>query len=625
MGFDTCLVLSPKEHTSEFICPICVNLIDYESATILACSHVFCKACVSEWFDGPTNARACPVCKASVFGDGSTAAASRAFGEPLRTANPLAFRVLGHVRVRCPLWEQGCKWEGDFSEVNGHLTSSSAHTAESVAKAARSTGRSAAGAAAASSVEATALAIKDQANAQFQARNFEGALKLYTKAISVAPKLSVLSLNRAAAFLMLGRYTECISDCERVIAAEPLKAKAYLRLSSAHVHLGELPQAIAALSSGISMVQGPPPAYGAPPPHFDASRAADLELLRKELEKVEGIRSLWAAGLDQLQAGAYGDASRLFSEVLTHTEPPEVQLLAARAQLGLGVVDWATRLTLQILRRDSRNAAAYAVRAEAIFLVGELDDALKLVKQAVKLNPDDAYAKSIFRRLKVFLSAMKDAKAASERRDFETVVARYSELVDHKLPDKAPLHATLYAERANGLYRLERHDEALADCAKAIYARDDCRKAWLTKRLALNALGRHDEALREMQTLMQGWGQSDVTVRHAYQQAEFELRKSKRPDYYEIIGCGRVATEREIKTRYRARTMDLHPDKHPPESRAKAEADFKLLGEALEVLGDPMKRQLYDEGYDKSAIDERVQAAHRAARSNDSRGGHHHH
>jgi DnaJ-class molecular chaperone len=34
----------------------------------------------------------------------------------------------------------------------------------------------------------------------------------------------------------------------------------------------------------------------------------------------------------------------------------------------------------------------------------------------------------------------------------------------------------------------------------------------------------------------------------------------------------------------------------PPEELKRIEDGFKLLGEALEVLGDPMKRQLYDEG-----------------------------
>jgi hypothetical protein len=51
--------------------------------------------------------------------------------------------------------------------------------------------------------------------------------------------------------------------------------------------------------------------------------------------------------------------------------------------------------------------------------------------------------------------------------------------------------------------------------------------------------------------------------------------------------------------RYRARALEQHPDKHmdkPPEELKRIEDGFKLLGEALEVLGDPMKRQLYDEG-----------------------------
>ena len=50
--------------------------------------------------------------------------------------------------------------------------------------------------------------------------------------------------------------------------------------------------------------------------------------------------------------------------------------------------------------------------------------------------------------------------------------------------------------------------------------------------------------------------------------------------------------------------------------RVAAEEKFKLLGEALEIMEDQMKRQLYDEGYDKEAIAERVEAvAHRITRT----------
>ena len=62
--------------------------------------------------------------------------------------------------------------------------------------------------------------------------------------------------------------------------------------------------------------------------------------------------------------------------------------------------------------------------------------------------------------------------------------------------------------------------------------------------------------------------------------------------------------------------MEWHPDRHAnssDEDKAAAERNFKLLGEALEVMEDTMKRQLYDEGFDKEAIAERVEAARRAA------------
>ena len=54
-----------------------------------------------------------------------------------------------------------------------------------------------------------------------------------------------------------------------------------------------------------------------------------------------------------------------------------------------------------MLRREPQNAAAYAVRAEALFLVGEFDDSARLVRQALKLNPDDADAQRVFKKLKV--------------------------------------------------------------------------------------------------------------------------------------------------------------------------------------------------------------------------------
>jgi len=62
-------------------------------------------------------------------------------------------------------------------------------------------------------------------------------------------------------------------------------------------------------------------------------------------------------------------------------------------------------------------------------------------------------------------------------------------------------------------------------------------------------------------------------------------------DFYALLGVTRDATEADIKRAYRKLAMDYHPDRNPaPE----AEARFKEITEAYEVLRDPQKRSAYD-------------------------------
>jgi molecular chaperone DnaJ len=63
-------------------------------------------------------------------------------------------------------------------------------------------------------------------------------------------------------------------------------------------------------------------------------------------------------------------------------------------------------------------------------------------------------------------------------------------------------------------------------------------------------------------------------------------------DYYELLGVDRGADDTEIKKAFRRVARELHPDvnKHDPE----AEAKFKQLAEAYEVLSDPDRRRTYD-------------------------------
>lgn len=64
-------------------------------------------------------------------------------------------------------------------------------------------------------------------------------------------------------------------------------------------------------------------------------------------------------------------------------------------------------------------------------------------------------------------------------------------------------------------------------------------------------------------------------------------------DYYATLGLAKDATDADIKKAYRKLARQYHPDLHPGDKSA--EAKFKDVNEANEVLGDPEKRRKYDE------------------------------
>jgi molecular chaperone DnaJ len=67
-----------------------------------------------------------------------------------------------------------------------------------------------------------------------------------------------------------------------------------------------------------------------------------------------------------------------------------------------------------------------------------------------------------------------------------------------------------------------------------------------------------------------------------------------RPDYYKTLGVDKKATPDEIKKAYRKLARQYHPDRNPGDKDA--EARFKEISQAHDILGDPDKRKQYDSG-----------------------------
>jgi molecular chaperone DnaJ len=63
-------------------------------------------------------------------------------------------------------------------------------------------------------------------------------------------------------------------------------------------------------------------------------------------------------------------------------------------------------------------------------------------------------------------------------------------------------------------------------------------------------------------------------------------------DYYDLLGVSKGASDADLKKAYRRLAMKYHPDRNKGDKSA--EAKFKEINEAYQVLSDAQKRKQYD-------------------------------
>ena len=151
------------------------------------------------------------------------------------------------------------------------------------------------------------------------------------------------------------------------------------------------------------------------------------------------------------------------------------RLWMTRAELALGRCDRALRVTREVIKADANQPLPYVLRATALMYSKDLDQASKHLREALRLDPDLQEAQQGMKKVRKLERHMDAGKQATHSRQFGRAKEEYTAaLAAASAPQHAPLSAALHAERGHALLLLKEYDDALKDCAIAIYSQVGC-------------------------------------------------------------------------------------------------------------------------------------------------------
>ena len=156
-------------------------------------------------------------------------------------------------------------------------------------------------------------------------------------------------------------------------------------------------------------------------------------------------------------------------------------------------------------------------------------------------------------------------------------------------------NAKILGNRALARKKVEQWEEAKADCDAALKMDPTYMKAKKTRAQIVGEQGDWEQAVKDLKALAEE-NPGDADIAKELRNAELELKKSKRKDWYKILGVSKDAGDKEIERAYKKKAAIYHPDK--TQGNKEMEEVFKDCLEAKEVLLDPQKRQIYDSGAD---------------------------
>jgi DnaJ homolog subfamily C member 7 len=375
------------------------------------------------------------------------------------------------------------------------------------------------------------------------------------------------------------RYVEALEDCKQADELEPNNPKILHRMAKIYTALGRPQEAL----DVYDRIQ---------PPASAKDRAPALNM-KTHLEQAQA--SLQSGTTGSMVLHALDQAEKALG--VTVSPPRKWKLMRGEAYLKMGNVNSlgsAQNMAMDLLRANNADPEALVLRGRALYAQGENDKAIQHFRQAIACDPDYKDAVKYLRMVQKLDKMKEEGNTHFKSGRYQAALDVYSAALEIDPLNKGT-NSKILNNRAMCYSKQKQYSKAIEDCDRAIQLDPSYTKARKTRAKALGEGGDWEEAVRAYKAI-QEQSPEEPGIAKDIKYAELELKKSKRKDYYRILGVEKDADDRQIKTAYRKLAVVHHPDKNPGDPSA--EERFKDIQEAHETLSDPAKRERYDSGVD---------------------------
>jgi DnaJ homolog subfamily C member 3 len=467
-----------------------------------------------------------------------------------------------------------------------------------------------------SSSSSSTTAPKDSAkllsagDREFRAKAYDVAIKLYGESINAATspiQKSKALYARHKAYIPLEKFSHAIADltaCVDLDASSTTSGSAppvlpLLQRANLQLLTGRCQEAVSDYERVLSLDSSKRDAHSRLPHARECASALD----RAAQWETHGH---WAAARDELTNAVAENRATHAPALLLRRAEAQIKL-ASETPISANDIETALGDLARVLKMDSKNLKAYALRGRALYSHGDYTTARAHFQECLALDPEHSECKSLYKFVKSVIKARDQGEAAAREGRWTDAVTAWSQGIAADTTSAVWLREA-YPKLARAQFNAgpSMYDAAINSARVAIQHDDSNADPHAV--LAEIFLKREDfeEATREAKAASER-DRGSNEIQHLLQRCEAALKQSKTKDYYKILGVSRSAEQGEIKKAYRKLALEWHPDKVESDKKEEAVKRFQDIGEAYEVLSDEEKKGRYDRGEDVSGQQQQQQ------------------